>query len=144
MTDVFDMAGTIRANLDALSETKAAQAKFNKEMQEAIYALYTEEIQAQIEAIHVECQPMQEGLAATIKTLEEAIKADVVNHGSSVKGVYLMATYFQGRVKWDTTALIGYAAATEVFAVMKEGRPYNEEKYLAALRALPKKPWDTD
>ncbi len=50
----------------------------------------------------------------------------------------------EGFSEKEALKLIGYAAATEVFAVMKEGRPYNEKKYLAALQALPKRPWDTD
>ena len=49
----------------------------------------------------------------------------------------------EGFTEEEALKLIGYAAATEVFAVMKEERPYNEEKYLAALLALPKMPWDT-
>lgn len=50
----------------------------------------------------------------------------------------------EGFTEQEAMKLIGYVAANEVFAVIKEGRPYNEKKYLAALQALPKEPWDTD
>jgi len=49
----------------------------------------------------------------------------------------------EGFTEEKALKLIGYVAASEVFAVIKEGRPYDEEKYLAALQALPKMPWDT-
>jgi hypothetical protein len=30
----------------------------------------------------------------------------------------------------------------EIFEVMKQGKPYDEARYLAALRRLPKLPWE--
>jgi hypothetical protein len=48
----------------------------------------------------------------------------------------------QGFADREARKLIGYVVATEVFAVMKEGRRYDEKKYLAALRNLPTLPWE--
>ena len=50
----------------------------------------------------------------------------------------------EGFTEQEALKLIGYVVAGEVFSVIKEGRPYNEKNYLAALQALPKMPWDTD
>ena len=84
-----------------------------------------EELRDEIATIEAELQPMIDVANETIKGLEEAIKADVVNHGSSVKGVYLMATYVKGRVKWDAKALNGYAAGhPEIEVFRSEGKPY--------------------
>ena len=41
----------------------------------------------------------------------------------------------------ETLKLIGYVVASEVFTVLKENRPYDHEKYISALKALPKLPW---
>ncbi len=48
----------------------------------------------------------------------------------------------RGLSQEEALKLIGYVVATEVFAVLKEGRQYDEEKYIRALQALPKLPWD--
>ena len=50
----------------------------------------------------------------------------------------------QGFTEQEALKLIGYVAAGEVFAVLKEGRPYDKQKYLAALQALPTLPWQRD
>jgi hypothetical protein len=38
--------------------------------------------------------------------------------------------------------LIACAVSTEIFDVLKSGRPYQADRYVAALRALPRMPWD--
>jgi hypothetical protein len=48
----------------------------------------------------------------------------------------------EGFADKEARKLIGYVVATEVFAVIKEGRRYDEDKYLAALRNLPALPWE--
>ena len=122
---MFQMDEGIKANLDALAEAKAGQARLNEETLEAIDALYTEEIKAQLEAIQAEVQPKQVTYAELIKGLEELIKSDVVNYGATVKGTYLMATHFKGRVKWDTKALDGYSKGhPELLEFRSEGKPY--------------------
>ena len=46
-----------------------------------------------------------------------------------------------GYSKEEVMKLIGYVVASEVFAVFRENRSYDEKKYIAALKALPKLPW---
>ena len=40
--------------------------------------------------------------------------------------------------------LIGCVVCTEMFDVLKSGQPYQEERYLAGLRALPRLPWEKE
>ncbi|MGW8161110.1 MAG: DUF1841 family protein [Desulfobulbales bacterium] len=48
----------------------------------------------------------------------------------------------QGFTEAEALKLIGCVVASEVFTVLKENRQYDAEKYIAALNALPKLPWD--
>lgn len=48
----------------------------------------------------------------------------------------------QGFDDFQTRQLIGQCLAVELFEVMKFGRPYNNERYIRNLKALPKKPFD--
>jgi rRNA processing protein Krr1/Pno1 len=38
--------------------------------------------------------------------------------------------------------LIAAVVSTEIFKVLKEGKPYDQARYVAALRALPRLPWE--
>ena len=44
----------------------------------------------------------------------------------------------------EALKLIGYVVASEVFSVFREDRRYDENKYIAALKALPKLPWEKE
>ena len=44
----------------------------------------------------------------------------------------------------DTLKLIGYVVAAEVFTVLKENRRYDREKYIGALKMLPRLPWEKE
>ena len=48
----------------------------------------------------------------------------------------------EGFSEEETLKLIGYVVASEVFTVLKENRSYDQEKYISALNALPKLPWE--
>ena len=50
----------------------------------------------------------------------------------------------EGFSERDARKLIGYVVATEVFAVLKENRRYDREKYIAALKMLPRLPWEKE
>lgn len=43
---------------------------------------------------------------------------------------------------FQTRQLIGQCLAVELFDVMKFGKPYNNERYIKNLLALPKEPFD--
>ena len=50
----------------------------------------------------------------------------------------------EGFSKEEALKLIGYVVASEVFTVLKENRNYDHAKYIAALKALPKLPWEKE
>lgn len=48
----------------------------------------------------------------------------------------------EGHTKEDAKKLIGFVVASEIFAVMKQSRVFDEAKFVASLKALPKLPSD--
>ena len=48
----------------------------------------------------------------------------------------------QGFDDLQTRQMIGQCLAIELFDVMKFGKPYNNERYIKNLLALPKEPFD--
>ena len=50
----------------------------------------------------------------------------------------------QGFSEDEALKLIGYVVASEVFSVLKENRPYDHNRYITALNALPKLPWEKE
>ena len=42
----------------------------------------------------------------------------------------------------EARELIGVVVSSEIFEVLKEKQPYNQERFIAALHKLPKKPWE--
>lgn len=47
-----------------------------------------------------------------------------------------------GRSREEAVKLIGCVVGTEIFEVLKNHEPFNETRYVAALLALPKLPWE--
>jgi uncharacterized protein with ATP-grasp and redox domains len=78
------------------------------------------------------------------KAILEVVRAQLRENDPPETKQTLERLLREGFTEEEALKLIGYVAAAEVFAVIKEERPYNEKKYLAALQALPKMPWDTD
>ncbi len=50
----------------------------------------------------------------------------------------------EGFSEEEAFKLIGYVVASEVFTVLKESRSYDKAKYISALNALPKLPWEKE
>lgn len=50
----------------------------------------------------------------------------------------------EGHSHEETMKMIGCAVTSEIFDVLKQKQPYNEQQYVAALQALPELPWDDD
>jgi hypothetical protein len=48
----------------------------------------------------------------------------------------------QGFAEEEALKLIGYVVASEVFSVLKKKHPYDEGRYIAALKALPELAWE--
>ena len=47
-----------------------------------------------------------------------------------------------GHTRERAVELIACVVSCEVFDVLRSGRPYDEARYLAGLRALPRLPWE--
>jgi len=47
-----------------------------------------------------------------------------------------------GHSRAEAIELIACVVSAEIFDVLKRGQPYQEQRYLAGLRALPRLPWD--
>lgn len=100
----------VTQKLDQLAELQSALDAWNAEKAARIDAVFTEEIKAKIEEINTTLAPKFEEIATNIEALTAEIKADVLKHGSSVKGRYLMATWNKGRAGgWDSAKLEGFA-----------------------------------
>jgi len=48
----------------------------------------------------------------------------------------------QGYDDFETRQMIGQCLAVELFDVLKFGKPYNNERYVKNLKALPQEPFD--
>jgi hypothetical protein len=48
----------------------------------------------------------------------------------------------EGHSREQAMELIAAVVTSEIFGVLKEGRPYDGARYVAALHALPRMPWE--
>ena len=78
------------------------------------------------------------------KELQNAIHAIVKNQMRDGTPPETKQTYDRlmaaGHSREETMRLIGCAVTTEIFDVLKENQNYDEQRYIAALEALPKLP----
>jgi hypothetical protein len=79
------------------------------------------------------------------KALSGAILQIVRNQINSKKPPETAQTFErlkgEGYSQEDALQLIGCALISEVYDVLKEGKPYNQARYLKTLSDLPKLPW---
>jgi hypothetical protein len=47
-----------------------------------------------------------------------------------------------GYSKEEAMEMLGAVVVSEIFDILKQGRTYDEDRYIAALHALPQLPWD--
>ena len=50
----------------------------------------------------------------------------------------------RGYPEEEVMKYIACVVSLEIFSVVNEGRTYDEQSYVAALKALPRLPWDED
>ena len=50
----------------------------------------------------------------------------------------------EGYSREQAIELIGTVVVSEIFEVLKEGRPYDPVRFVAALRSLPRLPWESE
>ena len=110
--------------LDLLYDLQCKQDAIRLHYEDLRKTLIPEEIKAALDDIDAEQKTALDSLASGIDELTAEVKADVLQAGGSVKGLYLHAIYAKGRVSWDTKSLDGYAVAhPELLALRKEGAP---------------------
>jgi FAD/FMN-containing dehydrogenase len=81
-------------------------------------------IQAELDALEAEYQPICERVEENIASLENEIKTDVLLWGESIAGGMYRAVYTQGRVSWDNDGMLKYAEAhPDVLRFRKQGQP---------------------
>lgn len=78
------------------------------------------------------------------KAIMEVIHNQVRDNDPPETGLTVKRLRQQGFSEEETLKLVGFVVASEVFGVLKENRPYEEERYIAALKRLPKLPWDEE
>ena len=104
-------------------DTHETREIIRQDKQNAIDAVLTDDIKAQLAAIDAEFDPLTDAVNETAGVLEGEVKIAVLSHGASVKGEYT-AVFSRGRTSWDTKALNGYAAAhPEIEQFRKVGNP---------------------
>jgi hypothetical protein len=91
---------------------------------EARKAEVLKKVQAELDALESEYQPLLEAAEKNASTLESEIKNDVLLAGESVITDVYQALYMKGRVTWDTTGIDRYAQShPEVLRFRKQGQP---------------------
>jgi hypothetical protein len=109
--------------LDQLSELQAA-TEVTRQHYEAKRTEILRAVQAELDALVTEFDPLIKSAEERAAALEAEIKKDVAVYGSSVKGRGLHAVYYHGRVSWDTKALDVYAVShPEVIDFRRQGEP---------------------
>jgi hypothetical protein len=116
-------AQDILSKLEELAEVRAA-ADVTRIDYEAKRTEILKAVQAELDALAAEYEPLFATAEERAAALEAEIKRDVVEYGASVKGSTLHAVYARGRISWDNQGLDGYAAAhPEILTFRKEGEP---------------------
>jgi hypothetical protein len=131
-------SSSIAARLDELAALRAA-ADMTRQEYEARRAEILRVVQAELEALDAEFQPLLDAAAQRQQALEAEIRGEVLAHGGSIRGAQMQAVYMRGRVTWDTRGLEDYAADNPaVLDFRREGQPSVQ------LRAVKAKPAATD
>ena len=110
--------------LDQLDEFRTQRDLIGLQKTESIDSAFPEELRQTLKDIEAEFVGRMEIVSEKIAKLEKEIKAEVLEHGYTVKGIYLQAVWNKGRVSWNSKALEGFAVAhPEIAAFRKEGNP---------------------
>lgn len=118
------MSDAITNLLDTLANFQAQRAVLDLQKKELIDQVLTPEIKEKLVDIEAEFGIQVEAVNENIERITEQIKAEVLEHGSSVRGQFVQAVFSKGRPSWNTKALDGYAAAhPEILVFRKPGKP---------------------
>jgi hypothetical protein len=113
----------VAEKLERLSNLRNA-AEFTRLDHETKRAEILKQIQAELDALDAEYEPVLEAAQENIAALENEIKTDVLLFGESVSGGMYRACYTQGRVSWDNEGMAKYAMLhPDVLQFKKQGQP---------------------
>jgi hypothetical protein len=117
------IAGRPTGDQERLSNLRAAQDVTRLDY-EAKRSEILKKVQAELDALELEYQPLLDTVQENIDELETQIKTDVLLHGESVSGGTYRAVYTRGRISWDNKGIEKYAEAhPDVLQFRKEGLP---------------------
>jgi hypothetical protein len=113
----------ITEKLERLTNLRAA-ADLTRMDYEAKRAEILKQIQAELDALDAEYNPLFEATDQNAATLEAEIKNDVLLHGESIQAGTYRAVYVQGRISWDNDGMNRYAEVhPDVLQFRKQGQP---------------------
>ena len=114
---------SIVVKLNRLTDLRAA-VDLTRMDYESKRAAILQKVQAELDALDEEYDPVLEAAEHNAATLEGEIKNDVLLRGESVRNEQYQATYMRGRVSWDSDGIGKYAEShPEVLRFRKEGQP---------------------
>ena len=116
----------VATKIDELSAVRARLANLAAEQQADIDDLlsFDLDIKRQVDAVRATFATQAADLAVQAKLLEEAIKAQTLLIGHTVKGRDLQCVWSKPSVKWNDDKLTGYATAhPEILAFRTIGKP---------------------
>lgn len=115
-----DIAAKLEELADLRATVDATRIDYETKRTEILKA-----IQAELDALDAEYQPLLEASQVRTDALEAEIKEAVVHSGASVKGTRIFAMFNRGRVSWDREKLEDYGKVhPEVMNFRKEGEPF--------------------
>jgi hypothetical protein len=113
----------VTEKLERLSNLRGA-AEVARLNYEAKRAEILKQIQAELDALDSEYEPVMDAAEENIAALENEIKTDVLLYGESISGGMYRASYTQGRISWDNEGMTKYAAShPDVLQFRKQGQP---------------------
>lgn len=114
----------IAAKLEELADTRATADSVRIEY-ESKRSEILKVVQAELEALDAEYEPLIETAAARAEVLEQEIKTAVVQLGATVKGSRISAFFNRGVVSWDRKKLEDYGKShPDVLNFRKQGEPF--------------------
>jgi hypothetical protein len=116
-----------KEKLDRLANFQAERDYLQLKKKELIDQTIPPEIKARLEEIELEFAAQLAAVDENLKLLEEEIRFEILTHGESVRGEFLVAQWCKGHVSWDTKSLDDYAVDhPEIKRFRKEGAPYTQ------------------
>ena len=110
--------------LDELAELEAHSNLLEIKKQELIATVLTPAIQAELAGIDVEFAPQFDAISSKASEMKKEIKAEVIEHGQTVKGSGYQAVYSKGRTKWNDEGLMNYLSVHPEIAYLRTtGKP---------------------